>query len=112
MQLLFAVSHPHVQHVVDADTHESRLDLTRRGASNMRLATTRRSIQQNSSSDSLAVCGEHLLMLQGVDDLHPNLFFERLHAAHGREIDLRPLEGIRDRRPDVVFTAPRGAYFS
>ena len=111
VQLLLAVSHPHIQHIIDADADESRSNLARCGPCNMRLAATGGAIHQDSATDRFSIRSKHLAMLHRIDDLHADFFFERIHPSHGGKVDRRSLEGIRDGGRGFFIAVPAGSNF-
>ena len=101
VQIFFAVAKPHVEHLVDADAEERRLDLAGRGAAEQCLAAAGRAVHEHAAARLLAVLLEKFRVLQRINDLHPDVFLHRGHAAHVGEGDLGPLEldqlvGLRD----------------
>jgi hypothetical protein len=97
VQLLLALPEPHAEHVLDADGDEAGLDLTGGRAREVRLPAPGRAVQEESSARLLAVHREELRLRQRVDDLHPDLVLDLLHAADVSEAHLRALEHLADR---------------
>src|SRR5687768_2577211 len=70
VQLLFAVPDPHVEYIVDANRNKSRFDLACRGTGKMCLATTGRSVKQNSPTRFFSKLSIELGMFKGLDDFY------------------------------------------
>jgi hypothetical protein len=71
----------HLEHVVDADAEELRVDLARRRLRQERLAAARRPVHQDPAARLLAVGLVEIRPLQRQHDLLPDLVLERRHAA-------------------------------
>ena len=81
MQIALAVSDPHVQHVTDADRDKRGFNFASRCSGQMRFAASGSAIEQNAAADFLAVCCVHFGVFQRIDDLEPNIFFDRFHSS-------------------------------
>ena len=110
VQIPLAVADPHLEHVVDPDGQEPRMNLAGRGPGQVGLAATRRPIHQDAAADRLAVGLVKLGMVHRMNDLDPDLFLDRFHPADVAE--RRGSAGRLDRRcrrglgPCLTVTRP------
>src|ERR1700722_11060857 len=92
MQILFTISDVKIQDLVDSDRNEICLYLASCRLADQRFAATGRTVKQHAAANFLTVRLEEGAVLQRVNDLHPDLFLDLLHAAHVSERDFRLLQ--------------------
>src|SRR5438270_2754174 len=92
VQIALAAADPHVEDVANADGQERGADLASRSAGEMRFAAARWTVQQNSAPDLFPIRRVQLRMRERMNDFHPNLILDRLHAADVLEADSGPLK--------------------
>ena len=107
VQIFLRVAEVEIEDLVDADGEKAGLDLARGGAAEQRLAASGRAVEQHAAADLFAVGLEELRIFQRMNDLHPDLFLDRLHAADVGEGQLWPLRSLASTARLFAFFALR-----
>jgi hypothetical protein len=107
MQVPFARPDPHIEHLVDPDSHEAGPDFPGGSAGQVSLAAPGRAVHEDAATDRLAVGPVQLRVAKWMDDLDPDLVFHLVHAADVGEGDRRPPSRVN--RRDRGWIVPRHA---
>ena len=92
MEVFFTITDVKIQDLMDSDRDEIGLNFAGGRLADQRFPATRRPIEQHPAPNFFAVGLEESTVLQRINDLHPYLFLDLLHAADSRERNLRLLD--------------------